>query len=440
VIERLTMDWIVEGETERLLAIRRRWDAYLGRYPVPLKRRPDQPDDNVVVNKATVIVDKTVSFLVGEPPTVEVADEAARAYAEAAWQANRYGVFLHQAALMGAITGDVFVRVMARSRLTQPYPRLILLDSESVTPFHEADIEDVYAFRVQWNGVDRASGKPVIRRQRYEREDSGQAWQIVEEVSEVDSRVWMQVAEETWPYPDPPIVHAQKLPLPGSYFGRSDIDDDILSLIRARNFVLTNWNRVLRFHGHPKVWGRGFEVKQPGRLSFDVDEAIVLPDADAELSVLDAGGDSQGAELLDTRLDEAIHEIARVPRITTGKIDDIEQISGVALQILYQPLIEKTMTKRVLYGELIRALTRLLVLVGTGREPGEVTIHWPDPLPVDELHVAQTLTLWRDLGVSQDTLLRRLGLDPEEERTKREMNEADIGREVMRGFFAGGER
>lgn len=45
------------------------------------------------------------------------------------------------------------------------------------------------------------------------------------------------------------------------------------------------------------------------------------------------------------RLKRDLHETSRVPEVATGKLDSAAGLSGVALQILYQPLTQKTNAK-----------------------------------------------------------------------------------------------
>jgi hypothetical protein len=122
------------------------------------------------------------------------------------------------------------------------------------------------------------------------------------------------------------------------------------------------------------------------------------------------------------RLREAFHEIARVPEIATGRVEGVGSLSGVALQILYQPLVEKTQTKRRLYGDLLVETNRRLLAIGGFGNDLMTTLHWPELIPGDPEAEAKTLILWQQLGVSQDTILRRLGLDPATEREKRDMS------------------
>jgi hypothetical protein len=135
-----------------------------------------------------------------------------------------------------------------------------------------------------------------------------------------------------------------------------------------------------------------------------------------------------GLSDLDRRLDEAIHEGSRTPAIATGKVEGIGQLSGVALQILYGPLVQKIEAKRQTYGDMLRLACRhLLELGGFGAEI-DVNIVWPEILPQDMQ--AERAALQVDIGlgvVSKSTVAQKLGYDwdTEQARMMAEVSSAD---------------
>jgi len=145
-------------EVEHAAAIARRWRAYHGQHPKPLRVRPGQLDDNVIVNYARVVVDKGVSFLFGADLRFEldeVSDTEAEAWLDACWQANRKRTLLQKLALNGAIAGHAFLKIVPVQG--QPYPRLVVLDPALVTvtvapeaptaaAYYLRDPEEVLAF------------------------------------------------------------------------------------------------------------------------------------------------------------------------------------------------------------------------------------------------------------------------------------------------------
>jgi hypothetical protein len=90
-------------------------------------------------------------------------------------------------------------------------------------------------------------------------------------------------------------------------------------------------------------------------------------------------------------------------------------LSGVALLVLYRPLVAKTETKRDTFGDAIREMSRRILLVAGYADDFRVVLTWPDVLPKDMAGEAATARELRDLGVSLRTVLERLGIDADQE-------------------------
>lgn len=422
-----------EAEAQaRAAQITQRWRWYHGQHPKPLRVRQGQPDDTVILNYARIIVDKGVSFLFGKDVQFELdetGETAAEEWLAACWERNRQATLLQKLALNGAIAGHTFLKILPQ----QPYPRLVVLDPATVSVVWDPDdLEVVLRYIIQYPAIDPQTEKPVLRRQRIER--GGRGWQIIDQQQQPGQSGWVTLQTTVWPYAWPPILDGQNLPCPNEYWGISDLEDDILQLNAALNFVASNLTRIIRYHAHPKTWGRGFAASQ---LNIAVDETIVLSSPDAELRNLEMTSDLSSSVALFQRLREALHEISKIPEVATGRLENAGSLSGVALQILYQPLVEKTELKRRTYGDFLVELNRRLLVLGGFGEENRVTIHWPELLPADPLQERQIAVLDQQLGVSQDTLLQRLGYDPDLERQKREAGSAQLGEQLLTAFERG---
>jgi len=190
----------------------------------------------------------------------------------------------------------------------------------------------------------------------------------------------------------------------------------------------------VRYHAHPRIWAKGVAAAQ---LNVGIDEAILLPSPEASLNVLEMRGDLGNSIELYLRLKEIVHEASRTPEVALGKLDKVGAISGIALRILYQPILQKTESKRRLYGAMLQQLNRrLLAMAGFGNDV-KVNVHWPELVEADDAELAKTAVLWQQLGVSEDTILRRLGFDPEVEREKRELNSQSLGEHILTAFERG---
>lgn len=416
----------------RLTEYQKAWDSYYGRVDKPLKVEKGQTDDNIVVTFAQFIVDKGVSFLFGKKIQFEIdlpvegdstdltkkrEKTPAEIWLEKAWKKNKQGALLQKVGVMGGVCGQVFVKVND----TKPYPRLSLIDPAYVTVYYSPDdIDDIYKYIICYPAID-GDDRAITVEQTIEREnteDNTSFWVITD--LKRDTALGMIIEGPNvidWPYEISPIQTTQNLPAV-NFWGISDIEETLLNTNKAINFVLSNMSRILKYHAHPKTWGKGFNADQ---IQIAVDETLVIESLDGSLANLEMQGDLSSSLEFYRELKKILHEVSRVPEIATGRIEGMGDISGVALQVMYQTLIEKTESKRELYGDLLANLSQIMLLLG-GHGEQEVSIVWPKLLPVDALLERQALAIEVGLGTSKDTILTELGRDPESERKKRELD------------------
>lgn len=459
MLAQMMLNQYVQADRERQERISRAWDYYHGRHTPTLKATKGDPraEDNITINLARLVVNKGVSFLFGFDLDFEVDPETGKRRAKKspqeewlaqAWDANKRMTLLHKLGTNGGACGDAFVRMLAPdpARNGHPYPRLVLWNPADVDvrwdPF---DIEQVISYTRRWHGVDPVTVQPVAYRQVVERD--GAVWLISTQVSKGGSTTWDDVeAPVVWPYPWSPVFHCQNLPCPQDYWGFADLEPDVLALNDRINFAASNTNRIYRNHGHPMTVIKGMQSNQ---IDVSIESVIVLPNHLAGVEKLEVEGDhlASGLELL-KRLSEAFHEVARIPEVASGKVENIGQLSGLALQILYGPLVELTETKRLTYGEMITDIGRRMLEVG-GLKAEVVKAQWPAVLPGDKKGEAETAEVLERVGVSKDTLLSEMGYDPDAEKQKKaEEAEADrvLGQSLLEqmgrgqnGLPAGGD-
>jgi hypothetical protein len=415
-------------QIKRVDRFARAWEAYYGKYPSSLPVKSGKINDNVTLNFSRLVVDQTVDFLFGKEVVFEIdemADTRAEEWLNSVWQANQKMIFLQKLAVNGAVCGQVFVKISDGGL----YPRLIAVDPGIVDVETEpGDYEMVRAFTITYPAGD------VARRQIIRRDGDGADWKIVDQKRDKDAINWETVQVTVWTRPWPPIVTCQNLPAPNEFWGIADIEPDVIGLNESLNFVMSNINRILRYHAHPKTWVRG--VLSADNLKVGADETILLPDG-AEIHNLEMTSDLNSSLDLYRRLKEALHEVTRSPEIASGKVENVGNLSGVALQILYHPLLSKTETKRRMYGSLLVELNRRLLELGGFGANNITKIHWPEMLPRDPMQERQVALLDQQLGVSRDTLLRRLDYDPDLEAQKRAAEETNIGANLLATFEQG---
>lgn len=445
-----------EDDTERLRRYRLAWEAYYGDYPLPLvvRARPGRSpvDDNVLLGWGAEIVDTGVAYLFKDDIRFDVVDpaepdaqtddlRAAQIWLDDVWRHNRKMTTLQKLATNGAVCGHSFIRirptVTATGQAYRQMPeavRLQVLDPANVEVYWDPeDVERAVKYKVEWM-AEAEDDEVYYRRLKIKQDDSGAqpVWIMLDQRSNLGSD-WVTVDEQVWPFPWAPILDCQNLAMPNEYYGQADLDPVVVRLIRAAVARASDLARTHRLHAHPQPYGTGMTPQQAAQISLGIDQLAVLPNPDAQLRMLEIASNASTSLEFIYWLKEQVREYARVPEVATGKLDNVGSLSGVALNILFQPLLAKTETKRRTYGELLDNLNdRLLWMAGWDQYA--VRIRWPEMLPGDPRAEAETATIKQTLGVSTPTLLSELGYDPDAEA----MSSASSAEAAVRNLLAGG--
>lgn len=401
--------------------------AYNDQLPKPLRITPSGPDDNVQTNYIEPIVDRIVSFLVGDGPSIEIGgpdDATGEAYLDRVWPADERFIFLDDAAINGALFGHVFARLAIENGI----PRVVLLDPMGMTvEWDPTDWTRVTRFIYQWSAAD-VTGQARAFREVVERKEVG--WII--STQEVVGGAWSEMARVEWRYTTPPIVHCKNRSKPNEFWGQPDITRGVLRLNHYINRIDSLINRIIRLHGYPKTVARGVAKSD---LQLGVDGIIFLPEVEQTIENIEMQSDLGAALNFRDRLLQLLSRISGVPDL--GNDESVgTQVSGVALKMKYKTLLDRTRRKRVFYGALLRQIVvGMLEIGGLARlaRPEAVAIHWPDPLPANDREVVDIALLKQQLGFSRDTLIRQLGGDPDLEAEKRRAEAEEAARDFAAG-------
>jgi len=419
-----------------------------------LKKTREGFDDNVIGNFLGLALDRGISLLFGKEIKFEweesVPDEAID-FIEGIWEANNKPILLHKLAMYGGEDGTVFVKLISddekawRIVAQDPIFKDVLTDPD--------DDEKVVRYITQYKTVD-LNEKEVAKRETMivgNWEDTTQpltSWLIRNEINSRDTGgKWIVINEEIWPYPLPPIIHWQNLPMIGNVWGMPDIPDDVIELQDRSNFAISNTNRIIRLFAHPFRWSRGFGGKRIAGGSGDDAELDVGPDKmpnkdnpESEIFQLPAVGDVPGAVGHANNLRQIIFDVTRNTDITSMK-DKVGALTNFGLRILFYDALNKLETKRGLYGWGLREINRRIFMF-SGAEPYDCTINWEDPLPVDEQALRTALQADLNMGVvDKQTVSERLGYNWEsvQERLGEQQQASDnFGEMLLRSFESTG--
>lgn len=447
---------VPQADLDRKQRMKDAWHAYRGEFQKPLKVERDQPDDNVICNFSGPIVDKGASWLFGQPVKIEAVNEAASVNedgsAETPYQDFLNGFWgddddkmtlLGDVAQNGGVCGHAFVKLIpARGRMK--YPRVVVLDPEIVRKVTAPDdCSLTLAYVIEYNYASSQNpGAQIQKRQVIARSDPDglaeiagpydfdDTWTIANYIRYTSATGaqgdWQQVGEvEVWPYPFAPIFDCPNLPNPNESWGMPDLTPDLIDQNKTLIFLFSNLARIIKYHGHPKTWASGIGTAQ---IDTSVDGVIILRSPDAKLGVLTPMENFAGILSVIATVMSNIDQQSRIPGVALGRQDQLPQrlgnLSGVALSLMFQPLIEKTEQKRRLYGKMVREVSRAaLVLAGLlpieQMEDCKIQLHWQPLLPVDNLMAAQEAILLQQIGISQATILAGLGYDASDEAEKK---------------------
>lgn len=422
---------------------------YRGDQKRMLTVKAGESDDNVRVNVVQIAVDASVDFLWGVDDlefTIEDGPDAVdpgEQLVNEVWDHNDRMTVLGDLAINGALHGRAVLLVhvpdgVERIQAGRPetFPRLQVIDPACLdATWDQDDMDRVVEYRVTWTILDERSQAARRRKRITMTADTPDSpWTITDEIERRGGR-WEPYGPgvTAWPYPDPPIITCKNLPNPNEWWGRPDVDDDLLDQQDSINAVVSNARRVSRLHGHPKVWMSGLG---DGEIPGGPDAAIVLPDEDSRIGMLTPPAVIDQHLALYEALRDAFHAQARVPQVVAGRLDNVGQLAGIALQILYGPLVRKVGKKRGTYGRLVDRTNRLL-LVLAGMEPRRTGIPWPPVTPVNEAERVQAGEGKVRVGVSKQTVVSELGYDPVEEAARRGEESAAAFDAASRAFDRG---
>jgi hypothetical protein len=458
---RVLEDLALTERAERAKLIARNWDYYEGKHRKPLAADASGVDDNVILNKMRLIVNKAVSQLMGTSdkgvllgPKFDVVDQdeqqaekplprlmraigrAPKPKAQptdnqklldAIWTANKKGIFLHDIGVSGSNAGHIYVKLIPDGATNpdtgaQDLPRFVNLNPQNVTVFWAADdVSKVlwyrYEYEYQEGSKYRRVREDTIRQVNEDGTDKGW-WRILTYKSEGASSSsygkWTLVSDNSWGYAWAPIHDWKNQPAPFVFYGQDDIRETG-NVQDGLNFVASNVQRIIKYHASPTTIGTGFEADDV--IQTDVNRLWTIAAADAKVTNLEMQSDLSSSMTYIRLLQTAIFDSAGQLDPSTVQ-DALGQLTNFGLRVLNQDSLQITGTKRQLYGEgLVELCQHALELKGV---KAKVNDEWPDPLPSDPVSTAQALDMDTKHGLSEETYLERRGYDPEAEALNKE--------------------
>ncbi|MFH1652106.1 MAG: phage portal protein, partial [Chloroflexota bacterium] len=338
---------LARTDTERMRAYREYLDFYHGQQ---WESRERWGERHLTVNYARVFIDKLTSYLMSGidfavAPREDSAEGRAQAQrAEAAlyqvYEENGLAQLDLETEVDCAVLGDACYKVTwdqaaRRVRVTAP------------------DVQGLYAW---WSGDDptrvwRVAARYDLSAEEAERlygiKPKGKQGSIVEMWTDTDFSLYLDdtvLEEKPNPYGFIPFVLYPNLREPKQFWGVSDFPQ-IMLLQRELNRALSQLSRILELSGNPIAILENVEEAEniavrPGAVWNIPDDARAYL-----LDLLQGGGINLHISYIDL-LYRALHDLSESPRSAFGGLE--RDISGVALEIELNPLLQKVRRKRII--------------------------------------------------------------------------------------------
>jgi len=386
-----------------------RYKDYLDFYNGIQWTRRTRKEKQLTFNYAKVFIDKTTSYLMAnalfaaDPVTDSEADVATAAAAEKAIGQvvidNNLEELDFATEIDTAILGDGCYKVTwdvvnKRVRVTAP------------------DVQGVYAW---WQPDD-----PSVVYQVASRYKAGDDW-ITEVWTDKTFELYTNELRTLYrknPYGFIPYIVFPNLRQPKQFWGLSDIPD-ISETQRELNRALTQVSTILELSGNPITVLENIEhaediAVQPGAV-WEIPEK-----AKAYLLDLLQGGGLQLHINYIELLYRILHDTSESPKAAYGRTD--RDLSGIALEIELQPLLQKVRRKRlirtVVYRKRSQMILQLLrIFTGTDLTKVEPRVAWGMVLPLDRARIVGNETALVQAGIhSRRRAMDELGVEnPEAE-------------------------
>ena len=411
------------------------WAMYLGHH---YSYRRQTGEAQVALNYYRAFTDFIINFTFGKGVQFRSPKETEAIVPdilERVWEVdNNKATVLWEIGQQGAVSGDCFIKVAYEEAYTDPagrtHPgrvRILPLNSSFAFPeFHPHDRERLIRFKLKYRfwGTSLEGTRQVFTYTEILTDDTIEEY-INDEL--IDSR------------PNPlgviPVVHIPNVRISGSPWGLSDCNE-IISINRTYNETATDIADIVNYHAAPVTVIIGAKASQ-----LEKGANKVWGGLPKEARVENLEGGSQGLkgamEFMDL-LKKAMHEMVGVPETALGQAQPISNTSGVALSIMFQPLMARYHQKIIQYAHGLERINELILLnlavkepemftwnpeFNTPIKPGQLPqldpndpityrsiVQFPQPLPLDKLIALNEVQSMLSLNLeSKEGALRSLG-------------------------------
>ena len=380
------------------------WSHLYRRYETMPKREIED-----IENHTRICTDRLRRLLINSWRGFEIAGEEAEAAVSEVFRRNKWPHLLNLITLYGKVTGDAFIKLLPTGPESPFAPiRLILLDTEGVeleTDPHDRD--EVKSVTVSYDFFDRdEGGSKLVKRSYREVIDSASVTAFVDDEYAPDYSYDHKLGFI-------PVVHVRNGDTGGGIYGESYVSQ-LVSAQDGLNMLTSDLVDIVRYDGHKTTVFQNVAIDKgasrdgltAGEIDLSIGKGLVVK-GDGKVYKLDQQHDLGAAlQEYDRKLD-AFYGLAGVPRVNGDIASRLGNLSGRAIERLYQDAIESTREAQGIYGDAFCELARK-VAVMLGHVPEEVTALWnADVMNADIV----TLAREKEMGArSLKSVMRKLGI------------------------------
>ena len=419
-------------QSNRLYEIKKAWNFYEGYH---WEEMPEQDSPELTVNYCRAFVDKFVAFELGDAFTFIVPDSQKNGtkvtsdgrtlfeYLEDVWEDNNQYRFCVEMGQMKSITSEAWVQVIYQppEEVHDPfgeYPdgrlRIQLHPTSILFPEFDPKDKDRLLKLTMMYQYEKIVTTPILGKSQKKQVLYKQIW-TDDEVHVIDDGI-----EETYPnkYGVIPFVRIKNLPLAGRSECRGDLDD-LIPLNTEYNMKKSNVSEIIDYHSAPITLVYGAKI---GNLEKGANKVWGGLPKDGKVENLHMEGDLTASNNYITEMKFNMCEVGGIPEACLGGSQAISNTSGVALQYVNLPLIEKTKIKRQCTEDGLEMLHKLMILVSLSeglifkpesvpnREFFKTEVEIPNTLPKDTLLELQQIQIEMQLRLeSRKGAMKRLG-------------------------------
>ena len=399
-----------------------------------IKTPPELENEPITIGdtKKVVTVDTNNNGIiegseVEDPKTkIEVVEKTMADFLEDVWKDNHRDQLLTEIGQTKSVSGEAWVKVSFESpeELDDPfeeYPkgriRLTVTPTQFVYPrFNDHDRDKleslliIYPIRRKKSGILSLFSRNEMKTVLYK-----QVWTK-------DEVVCFEDGVETERYPNEygfiPFVQIKNFLVAGKTRGLGDLDD-LIPLNVELNSKRSDQSEIIDYHAAPITLVYGAKI---GNLEKGANKVWGGLPKDSKVENLALQGDLVASNTYIRDIKTAMCEVGGVPETVLGGANAISNTSGVALQYMNLPLIERTKVKRACTCDGLQRVNKMVLFIalreGLIQKPEDIsmkdfvntTVELPDTLPKDELVELQKIQQEMSLGLEcRHGALERMG-------------------------------